>query len=90
MSAYAIFDVDISDMAKYREFRAGVKPRWNKPGRDSSRAAASIGSTKATGRRAGLFSWSFRRSKRSKTFYHGETYRSLKSIRDACSSGPTE
>jgi uncharacterized protein (DUF1330 family) len=26
MTAYAIFDVDIRDMAKYQEFMAGVKP----------------------------------------------------------------
>jgi uncharacterized protein (DUF1330 family) len=32
MSAYVIFDVDISDMAKYQEFMAGVKPALENAG----------------------------------------------------------
>jgi uncharacterized protein (DUF1330 family) len=32
MSAYAIFDVDIRDMTKYREFMAGVKPALERAG----------------------------------------------------------
>ena len=32
MPAYVIFDVDISDMAKYQEFMTGVKPALEKAG----------------------------------------------------------
>lgn len=68
MSAYAIFDVDIRDMAKYQEFMAGVKPALEKAGaRYLARGGKQVYEG-ATGRRAGLFSWSFRRSKRSKHF----------------------
>jgi uncharacterized protein (DUF1330 family) len=86
MSAYAIFDVDIRDMAKYREFMAGVKPALEKAG------ARYL----ARGDKHQVYEgdWSPRRIvllefpslEAFETFYHGETYRSLKSIRDACSS----
>jgi uncharacterized protein (DUF1330 family) len=32
MSAYAIFDVDIRDMAEYQELMAGVKPNFRRAG----------------------------------------------------------
>ena len=32
MTAYVIFDVDVSDMARYQEFMAGVKPALERAG----------------------------------------------------------
>jgi uncharacterized protein (DUF1330 family) len=86
MSAYAIFDVDIRDMAKYREFMAGVKPALEKAG---ARYLARGGKHQIyegdwSPRRIVLLE--FPSLEAFETFYHGETYRSLKSIRDACSS----
>ena len=85
MSAYAIFDVDIRDMAKYQEFMAGVKPALEKAG---ARYLARGGKHQIyegdwSPRRIVLLEPSLEAFE---TFYHGETYRSLKSIRDACSS----
>jgi uncharacterized protein (DUF1330 family) len=86
MSAYAIFDVDIRDMAKYQEFMAGVKPALEKAG---ARYLARGGKHQIyegdwSPRRIVLLE--FPSLEAFETFYHGETYRSLKSIRDACSS----
>ena len=86
MSAYAIFDVDIRDMAKYQEFMAGGKPALEKAG---ARYLARGGKHQVyegdwSPRRIVLLE--FPSLEAFETFYHGETYRSLKSIRDACSS----
>jgi uncharacterized protein (DUF1330 family) len=86
MSAYVIFDVEISDMAKYQEFMAGVKPALEKAG---ARYLVRGGQHKVhegdwSPRRIVLLE--FPSTEAFESFYHGETYRSLKSIRDACSS----
>ncbi|HSZ94988.1 MAG TPA: DUF1330 domain-containing protein [Bradyrhizobium sp.] len=84
MSAYAIFDVDIRDMAKYQEFMAGVKPALEKAGaRYLARGGKQVYEGDWSPRRIVLLEPSLEAFE---TFYHGETYRSLKSIRDACSS----
>ena len=85
MSAYVIFDVDISDMAKYQEFMAGVKPALEKAG---ARYLVRGGQHKVhegdwSPRRIVLLE--FPSTEAFESFYHGDTYRSLKSIRDACS-----
>ena len=86
MSAYAILDVDIRDMAKYQEFMAGVKPALEKAG---ARYLVRGGQHKVhegdwSPRRIVLLE--FPSTEAFESFYHGDTYRSLKSIRDACSS----
>lgn len=86
MSAYAIFDVDISDMAKYQEFMAGVKPALEKAG---AKYLARGGPHKVhegdwSPRRIVLLE--FPSTEAFESFYHGDTYRRLKAIRDACSS----
>ena len=85
-SAYVIFDVEISDMAKYQEFMAGVKPALEQAG----------GKYLARGGAHQVYEgdWSPRRTvllefpslEAFEAFYNGDTYRSLKAIRDACSS----
>ena len=86
MTAYAIFDVDIRDMAKYQEFMAGVKPALEQAG---AKYLARGGK-----HRVYEGDWSPRRIvllefpsvEAFESFYHGDTYRGLKAIRDACSS----
>jgi uncharacterized protein (DUF1330 family) len=86
VSAYVIFDVDISDMAKYQEFMAGVKPALEKAG---GRYLARGGQHKVhegdwSPRRIVLLE--FPSTEAFESFYHGDIYRGLKSIRDSCSS----
>ena len=86
MAAYAIFDVDIRDMKKYQEFMAGVKPALEKAG---AKYLARGGTHKVyegnwSPRRIVLLE--FPSVEAFEAFYNGDTYRSLKAIRDACSS----
>lgn len=86
MPAYAIFDVDIRDMEKYQQFMAGVKPALEKAG---ARYLARGGPHKVhegdwAPRRIVLLE--FPSMEAFESFYHGDTYRSLKAIRDACST----
>ena len=86
MVAYAIFDVEIHDMARYQEYMAVIKPALEAAGaRYLARGGAH---TVYEG------DWEPRRlvlievpsSKAFDDFYNGETYRRLKAIRDECSS----
>jgi len=85
MSAYVIFDVDIRDPAKYKEFMNGVKPALEAAG---CKYLARGGAHKVyegdwTPRRLVLLE--FPSVAAWEEFYNGPTYRSLKAIRDACS-----
>ncbi len=86
MSAYVIFDVEISDMEKYQQFMAAVKPALEKAG---GRYLARGGKHQVhegdwSPRRIVLLE--FPSIAAFESFYHGDTYRSLKAIRDACSA----
>lgn len=86
MSAYAIFDVDIHDMARYQVFMQGVKPALEAAG---GRYLARGGAHKVyegdwAPRRIVILE--FPSVAAFEAFYNGETYRSLKAIRDACSA----
>jgi uncharacterized protein (DUF1330 family) len=86
MSAYVIFDVDIRDGARYREFMTGVKPALEKAG---ARYLARGGAHKVhegdwQPRRIVLLE--FPSVAAWEEFYNGPTYQGLKAIRDACSS----
>ena len=86
MSAYVIFDVDIRDPAKYQEFMTGVKPALEAAG---VKYLARGGAHKVyegdwEPRRIVLLE--FPSLAAWEEFYNGPTYRSLKAIRDACSS----
>ena len=81
-----IFDVDIKDPARYQEFMAGVKPAIEQAG---AKYLARGGSHKVhegdwQPRRIVLLE--FPSLAAWESFYNGETYRGLKSIRDGCSS----
>ena len=86
MSAYVIFDVEIHDMARYQAFMQGVTPALEAAG---ARYLARGGPHKIyegdwTPRRIVILE--FPSVAAWEAFYNGDTYRGLKSIRDACSS----
>jgi uncharacterized protein (DUF1330 family) len=85
-AAYVIFDVEVSDMAQYQEFMAGVKPALEAAG---ARYLVRGGVHKVhegdwEPRRIVLLE--FPSVAAWESFYNGATYQGLKSIRDACSS----
>jgi uncharacterized protein (DUF1330 family) len=86
MSAYLIFDVEIRDMARYQDFMAGVKPALEAAGaRYLSRGGAhTVYEGDWQPRRIVLLE--FPSAKAADDFYNGDVYRSLKAIRDECSS----
>lgn len=86
MTAYAIFDVEIRDPARYQDFIAGVKPALEAAG---ARYLVRGGAHKVyegdwQPRRIVLLE--FPSVAAFETFYEGPTYQALKSIRDECSS----
>ncbi len=86
MAAYLIFDVDIRDMARYQDFMAGVKPALEAAG---ARYLVRGGPHKVlegewSPRRLVLLE--FPSAEATEAFYNGPVYRSLKAIRDECSS----
>lgn len=86
MAAYVIFDVDIRDGAKYREFMDQVKPALEAAG---ARYLVRGGTHKVyegdwEPRRIVLLE--FPSFEAWEGFYNGATYQGLKAIRDACSS----
>ena len=86
MTAYVIFDVDISDAARYQEFMSGVKPALEQAG---ARYLARGGAHKVyegdwEPRRIVLLE--FPSVANWEAFYNGPTYQALKGIRDECSS----
>lgn len=86
MTAYAIFDVEIYDLARYQDFMIQVKPALEAAG---ARYLSRGGDHKVyegdwIPHRIVLFE--FPSVKLFEEFYYGETYQSLKSIRDECSS----
>jgi uncharacterized protein (DUF1330 family) len=86
MSAYVIFDVDITDLKRYQEFMSSVKPALEAAG---AKYLARGGSHKVhegdwEPRRIVLIE--FPSIAAWEAFYNGATYQGLKSIRDACSS----
>lgn len=86
MPAYVIFDVEIRDMNQYQEFMNGVKPAIEAAG---GRYLARGGPHKVyegdwEPRRIVLLE--FPSAAAFEFFYNGPVYRSLKPVRDACSS----
>lgn len=86
MSAYVIFDVAISDPARYQEFMAGVKPALENAG---AKYLARGGAHKVyegdwQPRRIVLLE--FPSVAAWEEFYNGPTYQGLKSVRNQCSS----
>lgn len=86
MAAYVIFDVEIRNLGQYQEFMAGVKPALEAAG---AKYLARGGAHKVyegdwEPRRIVLLE--FPSVAAWESFYLGDTYQQLKSVRDACSS----
>lgn len=86
MSAYVIFDVEIRDAERYKDFMAGVKPALEQAG---ARYLARGGAHKVyegdwTPRRIVILE--FPSVAAWEAFYQGPVYQGLKSIRDESSS----
>ena len=86
MAAYFIFDVEIHDMDRYRDFMAGVKPALETAG---AKYLARGGAHKVIEgdwepRRIVLLE--FPSATAAEDFYNGPVYQGLKAIRDTCSS----
>ncbi|TWO70662.1 DUF1330 domain-containing protein [Caenimonas sedimenti] len=86
MSAFVIFDVEIRDPARYREFMEGVKPALELAG---ARYLARGGAHKVyegdwAPRRIVILE--FPSVAAWEAFYEGPVYQGLKSMRDECSS----
>jgi len=86
MSAYAIFDVEITDPVRYQEFMSGVKPALEAAGAKYlvRGGAHKVHEGDWEPRRIVLLE--FPSVADFEAFYHGPTYQGLKSIRDECSS----
>lgn len=86
MKAYVIFDVDIRDLAQYREFMAAVKPALEEVGGKYlvRGGAHTVYEGDWEPRRIVLLE--FPTFEAWEAFYNGATYQGLKAIRDACSS----
>ncbi len=86
MSTYVIFDVEIRDPDRYQEFMKGVKPALEAAGgRYLARGGAfKVHESDWSPRRIVLME--FPSLAAWESFYNGETYQGLKSVRDACST----
>ena len=86
MSAYVIFDVDIRDPAKYQEFMNGVKPALEAAGVKYLARGGAHKVYEGDWQPRRIVLLEFPSLAAWEEFYNGPTYRSLKAIRDACSS----
>ena len=86
MAADIIFDVEISDMARYQDFMAAVKPALEAAGaRYLVRGGPhTVYEGDWTPRR--LVVLEFPSKEAAETFYYGPVYQGLKAIREECSS----
>jgi len=86
VTAYAIFDVEIHDSERYKEFMAQIKPALEAAGaRYLSRGGAhKVYEGDWIPRRIVLLE--FPSVAFFEEFYYGDVYQQLKSIRDECSS----
>lgn len=86
MTAYVIFDVEIRDAARYRDFMDQVKPALHAAGaRYLARGGAhTVYEGDWTPRRIVILE--FPSVAAWETFYRGPVYQGLKHIRDECSS----
>ena len=86
MPAYVIFDVEIRDATQYQAFMSGVKPALEAAGAKylARGGAHTVYEGDWEPRRIVLLE--FPSVAAWETFYNGETYQGLKTVRDACSS----
>jgi uncharacterized protein (DUF1330 family) len=86
MSAYVIFDVEISDLTKYQEFILGVKPALEAAGAKYLSRGGDHKVYEGDWEPRRIVLLEFPSVDHWEEFYNGPTYQGLKAIRDACSS----
>jgi uncharacterized protein (DUF1330 family) len=86
MSAYVIFDVEITDAAQYQEFMTTVKPELEKVGGKYLVRGGAHKVYEGDWEPRRLVLLEFPSVAAFDVFYNGPTYQGLKSIRDTCSS----
>ena len=86
MSAYVIFDVEISDMDRYQDFMKGVKPALDAAGARYLARGGAIKVYEGDWQPRRMVVLEFPSVAAWEAFYTGPVYQSLKAIRDACSS----
>jgi uncharacterized protein (DUF1330 family) len=86
MPAYAIFDVDIRDMGRYRDFMEQVKPALEAAGARYLARGGAHRVHEGDWRPRRIVLLEFPSTTAFDEFYNGPVYRGLKSIRDECSS----
>ena len=85
MSAYVIFDVQITDPAQYQEFMAGVKPALALAGAEYLARGGEHKVYEGDWKPRRIVLLKFPSVDAWEAFYNGPTYQGLKSIRDKCS-----
>jgi len=86
MVAYVIFDVEIFDAEKYQEFMSGVKPALETAGAKYLSRGGALKVYEGDWQPRRIVLLEFPSIAAWEEFYFGDTYQSLKQIRDACSS----
>ena len=86
MSAYVIFDVEISDMQKYQEFMRGVKPALEAAGAKYLARGGKHKVYEGSWEPRRIVILEFPSVAAWEDFYTGPVYQGLKLIRDECSS----
>ena len=86
MVAYAIFNVEIRDMARYQEFMSAVKPALEQAGAKYLVRGGAHKVYEGDWEPRRIVLLEFPSVAAGEAFYNSETYQSLKSIRDECSS----
>ncbi|MBC7608574.1 MAG: DUF1330 domain-containing protein [Polaromonas sp.] len=86
MSAYVIFDVEISDMQKYQEFMRGVRPALEAAGAKYLARGGEHKVYEGSWEPRRIVILEFPSVAAWEDFYTGPVYQGLKLIRDECSS----
>lgn len=86
MAAYAIFDVEIRDAARYGEFMAGVKPALEAAGGKYLARGGPFKVYEGDWQPRRVVILEFPSVEAFEDFYYGPIYKGLKAIRDECSS----
>lgn len=86
MPAYVIFDVEISDPARYQEFMLGVKPALEAAGAKYLARGGEHRAYEGDWEPRRIVLLEFPSVGHWEEFYFGPTYQGLKALRDTCSS----
>lgn len=86
MAAYAVFDVEIRDAARYGEFMARVKPALEAAGGKYLARGGPFKVYEGDWQPRRIVILEFPSVEAFEDFYYGPVYQGLKAIRDECSS----